>query len=45
MSTSPEITHDDSIPDNYVLNNFNDLATSFVTLFMLMVVNNWMLIT
>jgi hypothetical protein len=41
-SNSPEITRDDSIPDNYALNNFNDLASSFVTLFTLMVVNNWM---
>lgn len=45
QNRSPEILHDDSIPDIYVINNFNDFATSFVTLFSLMVVNNWMVTT
>ena len=40
-TTSPEIIYNDSTPDLYVLNNFNDLASAFVTLFELMVVNNW----
>ena len=38
----PVIAQDSSIPDNYHLDNFNDLVSSFVTLFTLMVVNNWM---
>ena len=29
------------IPASYYLNNFNDLLSSYVTLFSLMVVNNW----
>lgn len=33
---------DSSIPDTYHLCNFNDLFSSLVTLFTLMVVNNWM---
>ena len=36
-----EIFYDSSIPDGYVQMNFNDLYWSFVTLFSLMVVNNW----
>jgi hypothetical protein len=36
------IAQDSSIPDNYHLCNFNDFLSSFVTLFTLMVVNNWM---
>mmetsp|Transcript_13614 Transcript_13614/g.21303 ORF Transcript_13614/g.21303 Transcript_13614/m.21303 type:complete len:192 (+) Transcript_13614:1711-2286(+) len=38
----PAIMNDPSIPPTYFLDNFNDLASSFVTLFTLMVVNNWM---
>ena len=41
---SPEIIHDSSIPDNYYLCNFNDLISSLVTLFILIVVNNWYVI-
>ena len=41
---STEIIHDSSIPDNYYLMNFNDLMSSFVTLFVLIVVNNWFVI-
>lgn len=41
---SPEIVHDSSIPDNYFLMNFNDLMSSMVTLFALIVVNNWYVI-
>lgn len=37
-----EVDENPSIPDNYYLDNFNDLLSSFVTLFTLMVVNNWM---
>jgi len=42
--TSPGIIHDSSIPDNYYLINYNDLISSMVTLFILMVVNNWYVI-
>ena len=35
------IVNDPDIPSNYYLCNFNDLATSMITLFELMVVNNW----
>ena len=42
--TSPNIVHDSSIPDNYVLVNFNDLLSGMVTLFILIVVNNWYVI-
>jgi len=42
---SPQIIHDSSINDNYYLMNFNDLMSSLVTLFALIVVNNWMVIT
>ena len=41
---NPKITFDDTIPDSYHLMNFNDLLSSFVTLFCLMCVNNWMVI-
>jgi hypothetical protein len=41
---SKEIINDDSTPDLYVLLNFNDFASGFVTLFVLMVVNNWYVI-
>lgn len=44
QTTSPQIIHDASIPDNYYLINFNDLISSFVTLFILVVVNNWFVI-
>ena len=33
-----------SSPDSYHLMNFNDMLSSFITLFALMVVNNWMII-
>jgi hypothetical protein len=36
-----KIQADSSIPDKYWLMNFNCLMSSFVTLFCLMVVNNW----
>jgi len=41
---SSEIVHDSSIPDNYYLINFNDLMSSYITLFILIVVNNWYVI-
>ena len=41
---STQIVHDSSIPDNYYLINFNDLMSSYVTLFILIVVNNWYVI-
>lgn len=43
-SDSTSIVHDSSIPDNYYLINFNDLMSSYVTLFILIVVNNWYVI-
>ena len=42
--TSAGIIHDSSIPDNYYLINYNDLISSMITLFILMVVNNWYVI-
>ena len=41
---STQIIHDSSIPDNYYLMNFNDLMSSLITLFVLIVVNNWYVI-
>ena len=41
---APEILHDQSIPDNYYLMNFNDLMSSLITEFVLIVVNNWYVI-
>jgi len=41
---SDEIFKDQSIPNIYVYMNFNDTLASFVTLFALMVVNNWFVI-
>ena len=41
---SSSIVHDSSIPDNYYLMNFNDLLSGMVTLFVLIVVNNWYVI-
>lgn len=38
----PVILNNNNIPDNYHMDNFNDMLSSFVTLFTLMVVNNWM---
>lgn len=39
-----EIFKDASVPDVYVEMNFNDLGSSLITLFALMVVNNWFMI-
>jgi hypothetical protein len=41
---SPEIVHNTAVPDNYYLMNFNDFPSAMVTLFVLMVVNNWFII-
>jgi len=41
---SEPIIMQDSIPDNYYLCNFNDLVSAMVTLFILMIVNNWYVI-
>lgn len=38
---SIELSADTTFAENYYLNNFNDLGNGFVTLFSLMVVNNW----
>ena len=37
--------NDPALPDNFVLMNMNDLISSFITLFALMVVNNWYVTT
>lgn len=37
--------NDPALPDNFVLMNMNDLIASFITLFALMVVNNWYVTT
>lgn len=39
------ILNNDSTPDIYIYVNFNDLANGLLTLFELMVINNWMIIT
>jgi len=39
----PALSNDTGVPDIYHLMNFNDMLSSFVTLFALMVVNNWMI--
>ena len=41
---SPFIDNDPGIPNTYHLMNFNDLLSSFCTLFALMVVNNWFVV-
>jgi hypothetical protein len=38
------ILRDQSVPDLYIEMNFNDLSNSFVTLFTLMIINNWFVI-
>ena len=40
-----EIRNNDSTPDNWALNNFNDMANSYLVLFELIIVNNWMITT
>jgi len=41
VSDSAELISDPEIPPGYELCNFNDFGSAFVTLFSLMVVNNW----
>jgi len=41
QTNSVAILQDSSIPLDYEYVNFNDLVSSFVTLFVLMIVNNW----
>lgn len=43
--SNPKITLNNDVSDSYHLINFNDLLSSMVTLFALMVVNNWPEIT
>lgn len=38
------IAHDASLPPDYWLMNFNDTFSGYITLFCLMVVNNWFII-
>jgi hypothetical protein len=40
----PAIKYSSDIPSEYYLLNFNDLMSAYVTLFALMVVNNWMVV-
>ena len=40
-----ELENSNDVPNTYHLLNFNDFLSSFITLFALMVVNNWMEIT
>jgi hypothetical protein len=40
-TTAPAIINNASVPDSYVLDNFNDFFSGLITLFELMVVNNW----
>ena len=42
ISTNSSQIYDPIIPDLYFMMNFNDFASSLITLFALMVVNNWM---
>jgi len=42
--SQPSLSQDSSIPPYYSLLNFNDLASSWVTLFALVIVNNWFVI-
>ena len=35
----------DGVPSSYIYNNFNDMGSGFVTLFELMIINNWQVIT
>ena len=39
-----KLLEDTTVPNIYVYNNFNDFATGLVTLFELLVVNNWWVI-
>lgn len=39
-----ELTENTHIPANYHLMNFNDLLSSMITLWALMIINNWYLI-
>ena len=39
-----DIIEDTTVPNVYVYNNFNDFASGLVTLFELMIVNNWWVI-
>lgn len=41
---NPVLDQLSSVPPNYYLNNFNDLPSSMLTLFDLLIVNNWFLI-
>lgn len=41
ISTISAQTKDPSIPGLYYLINFNDFASSLITLFTIMVINNW----
>jgi hypothetical protein len=38
---TPAIKYDTSVPNDFVLMNFNDILSAFVTQFALVIVNNW----
>jgi hypothetical protein len=39
---NPYIVNSTGIPNSYVMQNYNDFISAMITLFSLMVVNNWM---
>jgi hypothetical protein len=39
---NPYIVNSPDIPNSYVMQNYNDFISAMITLFSLMVVNNWM---
>ena len=41
---SPALLHNSGVPDNFSLMNFNDTGASNITLFSLIIVNNWYVI-
>jgi len=42
--SSPQLYRISDIPDNFSLMNFNDTISTFITLFSLIIVNNWYVI-
>merc|ERR1712196_326873 len=45
MSQNPQLIGSDFAKDGYFTNNFNDVVAAYVTLFELMVVNQWHILT
>ena len=42
--TNPDLANSTFAESNYFANNFNDFGSSMMTLFMLLIVNNWFVI-